>query len=57
MDGNEHSKQHGEFKKAIEIIEGNVNKLWEKWNSMQKMLIATLTGVIINLGLLIFKLF
>ena len=57
MDGNDHSKQHGEFKKAIEIIEGNVNKLWEKWNSMQKMLIATLTGVIINLGLLIFKLF
>lgn len=55
MDANHHSKQHGEFKKAIQVLEDNVSRLWKRWDRMQIMLIATLVGVIANLGILIFR--
>lgn len=55
MDQNDHNKQHGEFKKAIEVLEDNVSKLWAKLDKMVIMVIAILLGVIANLGILIFK--
>ena len=55
MDGNDHNKQHGEFKKAIEVLEDNVSKLWVFKDRIQILVIATLLGVIANLGILIFR--
>ena len=46
-------KQHSGFESRIHTLEDNVEKLWTKWDSVQKLLIGILTGVILNLvGLL-----
>ena len=55
MDGNDHNKQHGEFKKAIEVLEDNVETLKGKWDRMQIIVIAILVGVIADLFIHVFK--
>ncbi|MCK5616756.1 hypothetical protein KAR91_83615 [Candidatus Pacearchaeota archaeon] len=55
MDGEEHNKQHGEFKKAIEVLEDNVATLKGKWDVMQVLIIAVLVGVIADLFIHLFK--
>lgn len=55
MNENDHNKQHGELKKAVEVLEDNVSKLWQKWDKLQLLVITILIGVITNLAILLFK--
>ena len=42
-------KEHSGFKSDIRVLEGNVSKLWEKWDSMQKLVIGTLISAFLSL--------
>ena len=55
MNQQDHIKEHGEFRAKIEGLEGDVEKLWRKWDRMIWLVISTLIGVIVNLGVLIYK--
>ena len=42
-------KAHSGFYSKIETLEDNVSKLWEKWESVQKLLICTTVAIVLNL--------
>lgn len=42
-------KAHSGFKSKIETLEDNVSRLWEKWDSVQKLLIGTTVAIVLNL--------
>jgi len=42
-------KKHSGFKSKIESLEDNVSKLWDKWDSMQKMIIGIFVTLFLNL--------
>ena len=42
-------KAHSGFVSDIETLEGNVSRLWEKWDGMQKMVIGTLISTALSL--------
>ncbi|MCK4814576.1 hypothetical protein KA005_02305 [bacterium] len=41
--------EHSGFCAKIESLEDNVSKLWDKWDTMQKMLIGTLISTMLSL--------
>lgn len=55
MENNLICKEHSGLLARVKNMESNVTQLWSKWNGMQKVLIATLVGVIANLAILIFR--
>lgn len=42
-------REHSGFLARIKDLEGNVSKLWTKWDSMQKMVIGILVALVLNL--------
>jgi hypothetical protein len=41
--------------RRFETMDRNISGLWKKWNGMTYLLVATLTGVVVNLLLQVFK--
>lgn len=42
-------KAHSGFKAEILDLKGNVSRLWEKWDAMQKMIIGIFVALVFNL--------
>lgn len=45
----EYCDQHSEHRSRIKIAEKGIHDLWDKWDSIQKLLIITLTTMCLNL--------
>lgn len=43
-------KEHSGFHARIKDLEGNVEKLWEKWDGMQKLVVGIFVALILNLA-------
>ena len=56
-ESNQVCKAHSGLVEKVSSLEKNITQLWSKWDSMQKMIIATLIGVIANLLIVILKIF
>lgn len=53
---NEVCKAHSGIVAKIETLEANVQKIWENWNSLQKMIIGIFVALSLNLIGIIFVL-
>ena len=42
-------KEHSGLVSDISTAQRNITSLWEKWNSMQKIIIAALVALVMNL--------
>ncbi len=53
---NEVCFKHSGMEAKVDALEDNVSKLWTKWDSIQKLLIGTLTSAFLSLIGIIFLL-
>lgn len=46
---NDTCKAHSGFKSDITTLQRNVKELWDKWNWMQRMIVAAFAALALNL--------